>query len=102
MRLINSLNIRDIVLYIVFMEAVNYSELRRNLKTHLDRVYNDHDPLIITRKDNENVVVISLDDYNSLTETQYLLSTKANTEYLLRSLEESRIGKVKSRELIEE
>ena len=84
------------------MEAVNYSELRRNLKTHLDRVYHDHDPLIITRKDNENVVVISLEDYNSLTETQYLLSTKANTEHLLRSLEESRSGKVKSRELIEE
>jgi antitoxin YefM len=84
------------------MEAVNYSELRRNLKTHLDRVYHDHDPLIITRKDNENVVVISLDDYNSLTETQYLLSTKANTEHLLRSLEESRNEKIKSRELIEE
>ena len=84
------------------MEAINYSELRRNLKSHLDRVYNDHDPLIITRKDNENVVVISLEDYNSLAETQYLLSTKANTEHLMRSLEESSSGRTESKKLIEE
>ncbi len=84
------------------MQAINYSELRRNLKSHLDRVFNDHDPLIVTRKENENVVVISLEDYNSLTETQYLLSTEANAEHLIRSLKESRSGKVSERELIEE
>ena len=84
------------------MQAINYSELRRNLKTHLDRVFNDHDPLVVTRKENENVVVISLEDYNSLAETQYLMSTEANAEHLMRSLKESRIGKVSTRELIEE
>lgn len=84
------------------MQAINYSELRRNLKSHLDRVFNDHDPLIVTRKENENVVVISLEDYNSLTETQYLLSTEANAEHLMRSLKEARSGKTSERELIEE
>ncbi len=102
MIVITHLDVPYIVLYIVYMEAINYSELRRNLKSNLDKVYHDHDPLIITRKNNENVVVISLEDYNSLTETQYLLSTKANTEHLLRSLEESKSGKVISGELIEE
>lgn len=96
------IDVRHIVLYIVHMQAINYSELRRNLKSHLDRVFNDHDPLIVTRKENENVVVISLEDYNSLTETQFLLSTEANAEHLMRSLKEARSGKTSERELIEE
>lgn len=55
------------------MNAINYTELRLNLKTYMDNVYQDHEPLIITRKDNQNMVLMSLDDYNSITETQYLL-----------------------------
>ncbi len=84
------------------MEAVNYSDLRRNLKAHMDQVYQDHEPLIITRKDNENLVMISLDDYNSLTETQYLLSSKKNSEHLMKSLESARAGKTLKKELIVE
>ena len=84
------------------MEAVNYSDLRRNLKAHMDQVYQDHEPLIITRKDNENLVMISLDDYNSLTETQYLLSSKRNAEHLMKSIDSARSGKTIEKELIEE
>lgn len=68
----------------------------------MDRVYHDHEPLIITRKGNENLVLISLDDYNSLTETQYLLSSKNNTDHLMKSLESARSGKASKKELIEE
>ena len=84
------------------MKAVNYSELRQNLKTHMDQVFQDHEPLIITRKKNENLVLISLDDYNSLIETQYLLSTEANTEHLRRSLDQARSEELVKRDLIDE
>lgn len=68
----------------------------------MDQVCEDHDPLIVTRKDNQNVVLLSMEDYNSILETQYLLSTKANTEHLMRSLEDANAGKVFEKELIEE
>jgi antitoxin YefM len=81
---------------------VNYTDLRQNLKSHMDNVYQDHEPLIVTRKDNQNVVLISLDDYNSLTETQYLLSSQNNANRLLRSLSDARNGQSFEKELIEE
>ncbi len=68
----------------------------------MDKVYHDHEPLIVTRKNNENVVLISLDDYNSLKETQYLLSSKNNAEHLMKSLQSARSGKTLRKELIEE
>jgi antitoxin YefM len=83
------------------MDAVNYSELRKNFKFFLDRVYDDHEPLIITRKNNENVVLLSIEDYNSLIETNYLLSNIANSKKLLQSLEKARKGKTFKKDLIE-
>ena len=56
------------------MDAVSYSDLRQNLKTYMDRVFHDHEPLIITRKNDENLVLISIEEYSSLMETNYLLS----------------------------
>ena len=67
----------------------------------MDKVYHDHEPLIVTRKNNENVVLISLDDYNSLTETQYLLSSSNNADHLMNSLQSARAGKSFKKELIE-
>jgi antitoxin YefM len=84
-----------------YMQAISYSEARRNLKKYLDEVYHNHDPLIITRKNNENVVVISLEEYNSFVETEYLFSSENNAKRLLRSLEKARSGKGTKRELIE-
>ena len=84
------------------MQAVSYSEVRKNLKSYLDKVYSDHDPLIITRKNSENLVLVSLDDYNSITETHYLLSNENNSKRLLSSLKKSRSNKGFEKELIEE
>lgn len=84
------------------MNAINYSELRNNLKAYMDKVYHNHEPAIITRKNNENVVLISLDDYNALVETHYLLSTANNAKRLMSSLEKARSGKVFKKDLIEE
>lgn len=82
------------------MDAVSYSDLRQNLKSYMDKVYNDHDPLIITRKNNENLVLLSIDEYNSLMETSYLLSNEANAEHLKTSIAQYSAGKLEKRELI--
>ena len=83
------------------MNAVNYTDLRNNLKTLMDHVYQDHEPLIISRKNNENVVLLSIEDYNSLVETNYLLSTDKNASRLLSSLKKARKGKTIRKDLIE-
>jgi len=70
------------------MKALNYSEFRQNLKTSLDEVYENHEPLIVTRKHNQNMVVLSEEDYSSLMETVYLLSSKNNANRLLESIEQ--------------
>jgi len=78
------------------MKAINYTEFRQNLKSNLDSVYNDHEALIVTRKRNENMVVISQEDYNSLTETVYLLSSPANASRLIKSREQVKKGQLVS------
>lgn len=83
------------------MNAVNYTELRKKLKNYLDKVYDDHDPLIITRKNDQNIVLLSIEDYNSLIETNYLLSNNANSKRLLRSLDKARHGKSFKKGLVE-
>jgi len=75
------------------MNAVTYSAFRRNLKSFLDKVYNDHAPLIIARKNNENVVLVSVDEYNSLIETGYLLGNAANAAHLRESIAQYNSGK---------
>ena len=83
------------------MDAITYTDLRQNLKTYMDRVIQDADPLIITRKNNANVVLISVDEYNSLIETNYLLSTEANAAHLKKSIAQHKSGRVNTRELYE-
>ena len=83
------------------MQVVSLTEARNNLKSVFDSVYIDHEEVIIHRKGRENVVMISMDEYNSLKETKYLLSSPKNKERLLSSLKHSREGKVKEKELIE-
>jgi antitoxin YefM len=84
------------------MDAVSYSDLRQNLKSYMDKVYIDHDPLIITRKNNENLVLLSIEEYNSLIETSYLLGNEANSEHLRKSIQQYEKGKVKKRELLKD
>jgi antitoxin YefM len=83
------------------MDAITYTNLRQNLKSYMDKVFNDHDPLIITRKNNENMVLMSLNEYNSLMETNYLLSNKKNAEHLQKSINQHKAGKIKERKLYE-
>jgi antitoxin YefM len=83
------------------MRTVNFSEARSNLKDVLDRVVDDVDVTIITRRDAGDVVVMSLDTWNSWRETEYLLASPANARRLLESIAELDAGKGVVRELIE-
>ena len=75
-------------------KIVSYTEARDNLKTYLDYVTESHDPVFITRKNGEEVVMISKSDYEAMDETAYLLSTEANRENLLESIKEIERGDI--------
>ncbi len=83
----------------VSMQAVNYSNLRTNLKQILDNVTNNFETVIVTRKNNENVVVMSEAEYNNLMENSYIRQNPRNYERLLNSIEQLNNGKSKSRDL---
>ncbi len=83
------------------MQVVNFTEARNKLKAIMDEVSRDHEDVIVSRKNGENVVIISLEKYNSLTETDYLLRSPANREHLLKSLNELEEGKIVTRDLEE-
>jgi len=83
------------------MKVVNYTDLRLNLKEWLDSVVNDVEEIIIKRKNNKDVVLISLEEYNSLKETHYLLEGR-NGEVVRKSIAELKKGKTTPHELIEE
>ncbi len=76
------------------MGYVSYTELRQNLKKHLDRVCESRAPLVVTRQNGEPVVMLSLTEYESLEETLHLLRDPANAERLLRSVKEAEESKL--------
>ncbi len=82
------------------MRIVNYTDFRTNLKYWLDKVIDDMSDLVIKRKGGKDLVLISLDEYNSLKETSYLLSGK-NRDILLNSINELEEGKGEAKDLIE-
>jgi len=87
------------------MQVVNFTEARNNLKTLFDDVYRNYEDVIVNRKNGENVVIISLDKYNSLNETEYLMRSPANRKHLMESMKQLEEGKVVIKdfsELIEE
>lgn len=83
------------------MKTVNYSELRNKLKDNLDMVCEDHETLIVHRPGGKSVVMMSLDEYNSRKETEYLLSTESNTKRLTQAIQNVENGKLKKQDLIE-
>jgi len=83
------------------MDAISYSSARANLASTMDRVCNDHQPLIITRNGQQSVVMLSLEDYSSLEETAYLLRSPANAKRLLSSIEQLNAGEGATRSLME-
>lgn len=84
------------------MKIVSFTEARNSLKAVLDGVVNDADTTVITRRDAEDAVVMSLDYYNSLMETVHLLRSPANAAHLNRSITQYKAGKVTPRELLDE
>lgn len=74
------------------MKTANYSELRNNLKSYLDGVINDSEPLIVHRSGNESVVVISLEEYNSIKETEYIMKSSAMMNIIRKGDEEINNG----------
>ena len=84
------------------MRIVSFTEARNSLKAVLDRVINDADTTVITRRDSEDAVVMSLDYYNSLMETVHLLRSPANAEHLNRSIAQYREEETTQRELVDE
>ncbi|HVC57240.1 MAG TPA: type II toxin-antitoxin system prevent-host-death family antitoxin [Stellaceae bacterium] len=83
------------------MDYVSYTELRQNLKKHLDKVCDDRAPLVVTRRNAGAVVVLSLADYESLEETLYLLSDPENAEHLRKSIADANAGKLIAHDLSE-
>lgn len=83
------------------MDAIPYTTLRANLAGQMDRVCEDHSPIIVTRRASASVVMISLDDYEALEETSYLLRSPKNARRLLASIADLETGAGATRELVE-
>ena len=83
------------------MQVVNYTDLRVNLKKWMDLVVDNMQEIVIKRKNNKDLVLISLDEYNSLKETSYLLSGK-NRDVLIQSIKEAEKGENTENNLLEE
>jgi len=81
------------------MRIVSFTEARNGLKSVLDRVVDDVDYTVITRRDAEDAVVMSMEHYNSLMETVHLLKSPANAAHLSKSIEQFHLGKVTEREI---
>ncbi len=83
------------------MKTMTYSESRANYAATLDAVINDREEVIITRAGREPVVIVSLEDYQSMKESLYLLRSPKNAQRLLESIDELEAGRGTERELIE-
>ena len=81
------------------MKAITYTSARENLAATMDRVCEDREPVIITRKRDQAVVMISLEEYESLEETAYLLRSPSNAKRLVEAMEALEKGEVVTRTL---
>ncbi|HLL58282.1 MAG TPA: type II toxin-antitoxin system prevent-host-death family antitoxin [Allosphingosinicella sp.] len=83
------------------MDVISYTDARANLKRVMDNVVHDRAPTIITRRNGEAVVMVSLDEWNAMEATEHLLGNPANAQDLLASIAELDAGKGVERELIQ-
>lgn len=83
------------------MLAVNYTTLRENMKTYMDKVTDDYETMIVTRKDNKNVVMLSEESYNNLIENIHVMGNKTNYDWLMESKTQLEAGKISMHNLIE-
>jgi antitoxin YefM len=84
------------------MEVLNYTEFRANLTKNLNKVNDDGDIVVVSRSKGKNVVVMSLEQYNAITETLYLNSSAANRERLEQSMRDVESGNLIKHNLREE
>jgi antitoxin YefM len=78
------------------MKTVSYTKARNELARTMQEVIDDHAPVIITRQDKDSVVMLSLADYESMVETNYLLQSPANARRLLKSIDQADAGRVRT------
>lgn len=83
------------------MDIVNYSSLRNNLASVLDKVNDNHAPVVITRQNGKAAVIISLEDFKSYEETFYLMASPKNAMRLQEAISEVEEGKTVKHDLIE-
>lgn len=83
------------------MLAVNYTNLRDNMKMYMDKVTDDYETMIVTRKDNKNVVMISEESYNNLIENIYVMGNKENYDWLMKGKAQLESGQCAVHELFE-
>ena len=83
------------------MLAVNYTELRGNMKECMDKVSDDFETLIVTRKKNKNFVMISEETYNNMMENMHLIGNEENYKWLMESKRQLEEGMLQMKELIE-
>ncbi len=83
------------------MENITYSAFRTNLASVMDKVNEDHAPVLITRQKGKPAVLISLDDFQSYEETAYLMASPKNAQRLNESIGQLRNGEGEKRELLD-
>ena len=83
------------------MKAITYTAARQNLAKTMESVCKDHSPVIITRKTTNSVVIMSLEDYEALEETAYLLRSPKNTRRLIESIAQTEEGQGVERALLD-
>ena len=83
------------------MDTISYSDVRSKLAKTMERVCDDHSPVVITRKNSRSVVMMSLEDFSAMQETTYLLRSPKNARRLLESIAELKSGKGVEQELVE-
>jgi antitoxin YefM len=86
----------------MIMDAITYSHFRSQLSGVLDKVNDDHTPILITRQNGRPAVVMSLEDFQAYEETAYLMASPKNAERLNQAIAEINKGATLERELIEE
>ena len=83
------------------MLTVNYTNLKEDMKSYMDKVTDDNETVVVTRKNNKNVVIISEESYNNLLENIYITSSKENYDWLMESKGQLEDDELKEHNLVE-
>jgi antitoxin YefM len=82
------------------MNAISYTAARNNLAKTMDKVNDDHTPVLITRQNGSPAVLIALEDFHAYEETAYLMTSPPNAKRVRRAVRQLEAGKGKTRKLI--